>query len=263
MNTEITNFVGGQRLCPRCGKTINYKLKSEAIRSEKLGKLCGVCAKIKRFEDPREREKISLSTRGEKSHMWGKHVSPEVIEKISKGNIGRKHTYETKRKMSQPRLGNNKDRMTIELICECCGRKFMASASSFRHNRRFCNYSCSSIMKVKKMKTSGTSIENAVEKYFQDNKIQYEKQVSLNGVALVDFLVGTTVVQCDGIYWHSLPNREKHDDEQDKKLNDLGYTVIRLSDKEINGEDLRRTILRKTIIATMHNQNRVSWRSGQ
>ena len=237
-----------------------YKLKNDATRAEKNRRLCSVCAKVKRFENPKERKKISISLRGEKSHMWGKHHSQDVIERLSRINRGRKHTDEARKKMSQPRSGKNKERLTVELVCECCSKKFMASARSYRNGRRFCTNSCSNMIKNKKMKKSGTSIENTMEKYFIDNGIQYEKQVLVQGVALVDFLVGTTVIQCDGIYWHSLPNREKHDDEQDKKLNDLGYTVIRFSDKEISGGDLKRMILRKSIMATIHNQNRVSWR---
>jgi len=83
--------------------------------------------------------------------------------------------------------------------------------------------------------------------------------VPLYGIALVDFLAGTAVIQCDGVYWHTLPGRAEHDARQDVALNALGYAVIRISDEEIKNTPVTEILKRKAWIATAHAKRRVTW----
>lgn len=43
--------------------------------------------------------------RGEKNPMWGKHHSPETLQKIGEANRGKKASLETRQKLSLARLG--------------------------------------------------------------------------------------------------------------------------------------------------------------
>ena len=53
------------------------------------------------------RRRISESTKGEKSHMYGKHLNESTKKKISDYRKGRLASEETKRKMSESRKGKN------------------------------------------------------------------------------------------------------------------------------------------------------------
>lgn len=54
---------------------------------------------------PELRLKISESKRGEKHPLFGKHPSPEAIEKMRISQTGRKHSPETKEKIRNSQLG--------------------------------------------------------------------------------------------------------------------------------------------------------------
>lgn len=41
------------------------------------------------------------------------------------------------------------------------------------------------------------------------------------------------VIECDGSYWHALPNMMKRDKHKDAYLKAAGYTLLRFSDKQI------------------------------
>lgn len=41
------------------------------------------------------------------------------------------------------------------------------------------------------------------------------------------------VLECDGKFWHGVPGRSEYDSQRDAAMEDLGYTVIRLTEEEI------------------------------
>lgn len=86
------------------------------------------------------------------------------------------------------------------------------------------------------------------------------EQETVEGIAQVDFLVGKTIIQMDGTYWHNMPGRKEIDDRQDRLLSEAGYTIIRISDKEMEAEPLERVLKRKAIMVTFHNVAIASWR---
>lgn len=82
-----------------------------------------------------------------------------------------------------------------------------------------------------------SSIERAMEAEFIKRGMQYKKQVPLHRVACVDFLLGDkTIVQCDGEYWHNLPERKEKDIRQDKILKSMGYKIYRFWESEIKND---------------------------
>ena len=59
-------------------------------------------------------------------------------------------------------------------------------------------------------------------------------QVEIDGVGRVDMIIGDRlVIEVDGVEFHSSPEQFEHDRERDRRLTALGYTVVRLSYKQV------------------------------
>ena len=90
-----TGFKKGNKVC--LGRKLSEEHKNKISESNK-----GHKAWNKDKETPIEvKNKISESTTGNKNHFYGKTHTPESIEKIINANLGRKHSEETKLKMSK------------------------------------------------------------------------------------------------------------------------------------------------------------------
>lgn len=165
----------------------------------------------------------------------GWKLSEETKRKMSKAQKGKKphlghhHTDETKRKLSKMKKGVKKSEGT---------RKKMSEAKkgikhSEEHKRKI------SIARIAylgsgKQKTKDTSIELAIEGELKRQGIPYLKQVPIEGIALVDFLLpNKIIVQCDGNYWHNRPGKKDKDNNQDFLLTFKGYKIFRFTETEI------------------------------
>lgn len=81
--------------------------------------------------------------------------------------------------------------------------------------------------------TRPTCLEVTVAAALSEFKVPFATQVSI-GRYRVDFLVDETlVIECDGAYWHSLPEDREHDRVRDEWLVARGYVVTRLSEQQI------------------------------
>jgi very-short-patch-repair endonuclease len=85
-------------------------------------------------------------------------------------------------------------------------------------------------------KFKDTSIELKIETELQRRNINYQKQVPLCKIAIVDFYLPEyrIVIQCDGDYWHNLPGVKEKDERQDKVLIFNGFNIYRFWEHEIN-----------------------------
>lgn len=84
-----------------------------------------------------------------------------------------------------------------------------------------------------------TSIERIVYSFLESSGVVFEKQKIINGKFTVDAFIpsSNTVIECDGVYWHSLPKIQNKDKSENAYLRKCGFKVIRLSEQEIrNGE---------------------------
>lgn len=79
-----------------------------------------------------------------------------------------------------------------------------------------------------------TNIEIAVETLLLELGIDFVAQHRI-GRYVVDFHVPSRrlVIECDGEYWHSLPEAVEKDARRDLYLANCGYRVIRLKEREI------------------------------
>jgi len=85
-------------------------------------------------------------------------------------------------------------------------------------------------------KFKDTSIELKIEAELKRQNINYQKQVPLCKIAIVDFYLPEyrIVIQCDGDYWHKYPQGREKDRQQDRVLTFNGFNVYRFWEHEIN-----------------------------
>lgn len=95
---------------------------------------------------------------------------------------------------------------------------------------------CRSIQK-RQQQIPSTDIEQLMQHSLIELNLPFEKQKPID-LYTVDFAIehnGRKVaIECDGLYWHSIPGRAERDEKRDKTLSDLGWTVLRFTDKDIN-----------------------------
>lgn len=85
-------------------------------------------------------------------------------------------------------------------------------------------------------KFKDTSIELKIEEELKKRNINYQKQIPLCKVAIVDFYLPEykIIIQADGDYWHNLPKQKEKDKRQDSILSFNGFNVYRFWEHEIN-----------------------------
>src|SRR3990167_7271714 len=170
---------------------------------------------------------------------------PEIREKLKKLNklntgnknhfFNKKHTLKSREKISETHKGQipwNKNKTGI--------------------------YSEKTIEKIRKARLNQTfnkkdsSIELRMGALLKSLGVEYQKQVPLYKIAIVDFYIPSKnlVIQVDGCYWHGCPEhfpnrsekREK-DLKQDQVLENNGLKVIRFWEHEIMSPNFKLLML--------------------
>ena len=175
----------------------------------------------KRHHSEETKLKLSEICKGEKHHFYGKHLTEEHKKKISDAFKGEKH----------PNWKGGK----VKIICKICGKEKNVRPSHIKKGwGKFCSQKCAAIDRNKHLKKYDTSIERAIEQELKKQNIPYMKQVPLEGIALVDFLLpNKIIIQCDGNYWHSRKINKGKDIAQDTVLHFKSYKVFRFTETEI------------------------------
>ena len=191
------------------------------------------------------KKKIGDAETGEKNHFYGKHLSLEHKKKMSELRTGsnnpfygKVHSEATKKRMIEKRKGDKNANWKggrIKILCEICGKEKNITQWEFNKNKHhFCSYRCLGIWNIKHMKHKDTSIELLIENEFKKQSIPYKKQMPIEGIAVVDFLLpDKVIVQCDGTYWHSKEVNKGRDIAQDTILGFKGYKIFRFTEMEI------------------------------
>jgi len=130
---------------------------------------------------------------------------------------------------------NNPCWRRIKRVCEVCGKEFLIKPYRIKKGEgKFCSSHCFGIWNCKHSKKKNTLIEIMMEQELIKNKIPYMKQVPVEGIALVDFLLpNKIIIQCDGDYWHSKEKNKGKDIAQDTVLTFRGYKVFRFWEHDI------------------------------
>ncbi len=157
----------------------------------------------------------------------GTKVSEEGRLNMSKAFTGRKHTQESIQKMKDVALKNGSGLWMK-------GKKLSEKTKSKMREWH---------IKNPNTKFKETGIELKIEAELIKRGINYQKQVPLCNIAIVDFYLPEyrIVIQADGCYWHGCPihyptyhNSKQRDLNQDKVLTFNGFNLYRFWEHEIN-----------------------------
>lgn len=134
----------------------------------------------------------------------------------NKGKTGFKHSEETKKK-----------------IGEATKKHWKEFSKEFREEqiKRFIN--------LPKNVSENTKIELKVKRQFDHYGIKYFQQKPLKrGHFIIDFYLPEyqLVVECNGNYWHSRPERKKRDKELEEYVLSKGKDILWLWEHEINDD---------------------------
>ena len=85
--------------------------------------------------------------------------------------------------------------------------------------------------------TNPSSIEIKVRQLLDELGIKYQINQQI-GYYYPDILIEDRklIIECDGDYWHNLPDKKKHDKRRDWYLRNQGYRVVRFWEHEINND---------------------------
>jgi very-short-patch-repair endonuclease len=129
------------------------------------------------------------------------------------------------------------------ITCDTCGNDFRVRTTLYENKLGwgqewfYCSRRC--------FCASGreTSIEKKVRLELESRGLKFLTQFSLNGKFTADFFLPDfgIVVECDGDYWHSLPEVVERDKRKDTYVSELGYELFRFNETEIN-EDVRKCV---------------------
>lgn len=209
---------------------------------ERVCRLCGV-----KFEAPvawvkkggREfcgEECYRLYNRGKTSYAWkGGPVTIVCLQCGNKFPVSHGEISRGGGKFCSPQCFGKYHETKVKRVCLICKTEFKVKHSRVKRGHgNFCSRRCAAIWHVGHMPSYNTSIELAIESEFKKREISYRKQVPVEGIALVDFLLpGKIIVECDGDYWHSLEKNKKRDVNKDFQLFFKGYKTFRFTETEI------------------------------
>ncbi len=112
--------------------------------------------------------------------------------------------------------------------CKNCGKELSGRW------KNFCSRRCGGFYYIR-THAKETGIEKKMREWLETSGLVFKTQVPIKNITLVDFVLGDKLcVYCDGTYWHSLPKRKYYDDRINKRLEKLGYTVLRFDEQVIN-----------------------------
>ena len=114
----------------------------------------------------------------------------------------------------------------MELKCKNCGKTLTGRW------KNFCSRKCGTLLYIKTHHKE-TDIEKKMREWLELNKIKFESQVSISNITVPDFVIGNIILFVDGDYWHSTPRRKYTDQRINRRLEKLGYTVLRYKGSDI------------------------------
>lgn len=169
--------------------------------------------------------------------------SNRIKGKISNSNIGKERSSSFKIKRSQYMKIHNpmKDKNIVKKAFENRNLSKIAkkTVETKRKNGFFKKWS--KVMKngggAKARKACGgsiTKIEKAMDKALMEKGLKYEKEKIIFNHAVDFFIEPNIIIECDGVYWHSLEKQMMKDFSQTLKYSKEGYNVYRFFEDEIN-----------------------------
>jgi very-short-patch-repair endonuclease len=131
---------------------------------------------------------------------------------------------------SRPCANRAMERRAV-FICEVCRKASIQRLKFIRYGRRFCSWNCRNVGNDR----TNTIIERLMGRALRQAGIEAVQSHPFGPYSL-DFavLAGRVCVECDGDYWHSLPERIALDAKRDRYLAKRGWTVLRFKEHRIH-----------------------------
>jgi len=123
----------------------------------------------------------------------------------------------------------------ITLTCKTCGVEFEAKPCFANSSKRFCSRQCVGAY-VTANSPRVSSIEVMTAAHLDARGVAYRQQVPI-GRFVADFMIGSTVVEVDGTYWHSLPVVVARDERKNAEYARRGLNVVRITEAEVRAGD--------------------------
>ena len=116
----------------------------------------------------------------------------------------------------------------VEKQCETCGLKHMTRS---KWHKRFCSTRCRTIG----LGRSNTAIERKMGEIMIKAGLSPVPHYPVDKLTL-DFAFPSEriCIECDGIYWHGLPEVQQRDKRRDAFLRNRGWIVVRLPEQAIH-----------------------------
>ena len=241
---------------------VGVYIRTEEIR-EKFRK-----ASLGKHHTEKWKKDMSEAQKGEKNGMYGKHHSPETIEKMSgknhpmygipSPNLGKHFSEEHRRNIGKSLKGllvGEKNGMYRTHLSEETIKK-MSEANKGENNPNYGkNHSEETIKKIREYRakqilpTKDTKIEIKMQNAFKKENIIFEKHKPIIGQPDI-FIEPNICIFCDGDFWHANPSIYKEDKtmlknktakdiwEKDKRINETlenqRFKVFRFWEHQIN-----------------------------
>jgi very-short-patch-repair endonuclease/predicted nucleic acid-binding Zn ribbon protein len=87
-----------------------------------------------------------------------------------------------------------------------------------------------------------SSIQRAVEKYLAGHGVPFEPEKIINGHAVDIFVAPNVCIECDGSYWHSLPEQQGRDRRFAEFCEREGFRLIRLPEADIRSGRFKQSL---------------------
>lgn len=208
------------RVCEKCGKEFEHK------RRDTSGKYCSRACSDSVNKNPPAQEWISKSC----AYCEELFLCPPWNQTIThcSNKCASRHTAETMQGVNHP-LWKDK----IEMTCEVCG-KICQIKPSLVSRFRACSRSCTAVLSAIAQQGRSSSIEIKMQEAMNEAGLFPTPQYIIGPfIADFAFIKQKLVIECDGDYWHSLPERQAKDRQKDGYLKKTGWHIIRLSETDI------------------------------
>lgn len=170
---------------------------------------------------------------GECPSKWTQEKRKKVVEKMRETVINNG----SQRGKNNGRWDGGKQ----EHSCTICGTRSLYTPYVHRliesgERKPSCSVQCSLAIGRRNIKFEATSIEIAMAEELSKRGIKYEEQFNLGDKFRLDFLLPefNIVIECDGDYWHNLPEVKTRDKSKNAYIRACGYSLYRFWESEIN-----------------------------
>lgn len=121
----------------------------------------------------------------------------------------------------------------ITCTCDWCGKQYRTQRV-YEGRTRFCSKPCHGAYTSHHAGRAETSIERSVRKLLESMSVEFAQEKKM-GTFVCDFVIKASrlVIECDGVYWHSIPSVKERDARKDSWLQSHGYNVLRLTGDKI------------------------------